>query len=210
MPEGGVIADPGHLGTPSAFYSSSNCDIANLFTNQQLIFDITLCGDWWVTPFILSIVLTVLRAGNTLGEACPVPSGKNCYSTYVVGDPHNFAQAYCTCTPGLFKLLLIPCAVEIASLKVYAANSESSTSSTSSFTSTNSTSTSGSAAPSCSSTSTSVAGDTCDTLDKKPDLVSGTIKQANQFFDCGNIRTVISFFFFLFFLVFFVNPNLSC
>jgi hypothetical protein len=30
-------------------------------------------------------------------------------------------------------------------------------------------------------------GDTCDTLDKKYNLVSGTIKQANQFLDCSNI-----------------------
>ena len=140
-----------------------------------------------MTPFVVSIVLTMLRAGNTMGGACPVPSGKNCYSTYVLGDPHNFAQAYCTCLLGLFKLLLTPFAVEIASLKVYAANSGSSTSI--------------SATPSCSSTSISVAGDTCDTVDKKNNLVSGTIKQANQFLDCGNIRTVASICFLFLFLL---------
>ena len=48
-----------------------------------------------MTRFVLSIVLTVLRAGNAMGGACPVAGGKSCYSTYVVGDGHNFAQAFC-------------------------------------------------------------------------------------------------------------------
>jgi len=45
VPEGGVIADPRLLGTPSAFYPAAGCEFTNAFTNQQLIFDINLCGD---------------------------------------------------------------------------------------------------------------------------------------------------------------------
>ena len=106
--------------------------------------------------------------------------------------------------PDLFKPSLIPCAVEIASLKVYASSSSTSSSTSTNSTSTdststnststdststNSTSTNSSATPPCSSTYISAAGDTCNTLDKKYDLVSGTIKQANQFLDCSNIWT---------------------
>jgi LysM repeat protein len=43
--------------------------------------------------------------------------------------------------------------------------------------------------PPCLSTYISAAGDTCDTLDKKYHLVSGAIKQANQFLDCSDIWT---------------------
>lgn len=39
--------DPSSWGTPSAAYPSDTaCDIANFFTPQQLVLDITLCGDW--------------------------------------------------------------------------------------------------------------------------------------------------------------------
>ena len=48
-----------------------------------------------MTPFCLSVVLIVLRAGNAMGGACPVQDGQSCYSAYVVGDGHNFATAYC-------------------------------------------------------------------------------------------------------------------
>ena len=33
-------------GTPSANYTSTSCDIASSFAPQQLVLDITLCGDW--------------------------------------------------------------------------------------------------------------------------------------------------------------------
>ena len=46
MPQGGVVPDPSKLGIPTAFYSTAECDIAKAFSNQALIFDITLCGDW--------------------------------------------------------------------------------------------------------------------------------------------------------------------
>ncbi len=47
-------------------------------------------------PVLKGSVLMVLRAGSAMGGACPIHSGQTCYSTYVVGDGHKFAQAYCT------------------------------------------------------------------------------------------------------------------
>ncbi|KAM0750678.1 hypothetical protein T439DRAFT_342968 [Meredithblackwellia eburnea MCA 4105] len=41
-----AVPSPSNWGTPSAYYPSSSCDIATHFANQQLILDITLCGDW--------------------------------------------------------------------------------------------------------------------------------------------------------------------
>jgi len=98
--------------------------------------------------------------------------------------------------PGLWKLSLISCVVEIASLKIYSDDPSSippseppTPTETSSSPPTSPAPTSSSVTPSCLSTYTSAAGDTCDTLDKTYHLVSGTIKQVNQFLDCSNIWT---------------------
>ncbi|KAI5476026.1 hypothetical protein MNV49_000498 [Pseudohyphozyma bogoriensis] len=65
---------PATWGTPSAYYSSSSCDIPSFFSPQRLTFDIALCGDW---------------AGNSavFAETC---SG-SCYNDYVLN-----ASAYDT------------------------------------------------------------------------------------------------------------------
>ncbi|THH12089.1 hypothetical protein EW145_g233 [Phellinidium pouzarii] len=38
--------DPTTWGAPSAYWSSSSCDISSHFYNMNVVFDITLCGDW--------------------------------------------------------------------------------------------------------------------------------------------------------------------
>jgi hypothetical protein len=38
--------NPSGWGTPTAFFSSSSCDIASHFTDHVITFDTTLCGDW--------------------------------------------------------------------------------------------------------------------------------------------------------------------
>jgi len=38
--------NPSTWGTPAAFWSAETCDTSEHFTNLQLVFDITLCGDW--------------------------------------------------------------------------------------------------------------------------------------------------------------------
>ena len=47
--------DPSSWGTPSASYpSGSSCDINQFFTPQQLVLDISLCGDWYDMDFSTS------------------------------------------------------------------------------------------------------------------------------------------------------------
>jgi hypothetical protein len=38
--------DPSKWPTPSASYPSQSCDIASHFYEHELVFDITVCGDW--------------------------------------------------------------------------------------------------------------------------------------------------------------------
>ena len=38
--------DPSSWGTPTAFFPNTECDIMSHFLAQNLIFDITICGDW--------------------------------------------------------------------------------------------------------------------------------------------------------------------
>ncbi|GBE85081.1 concanavalin A-like lectin/glucanase domain-containing protein [Sparassis latifolia] len=65
------------LGIPVANWPSSSCDIETFFNPQQLVFDITLCGDY---------------AGNTevFAETCD----GICYDNYVMGTGSNYATAY--------------------------------------------------------------------------------------------------------------------
>ncbi|KAI0823309.1 concanavalin A-like lectin/glucanase domain-containing protein [Trametes gibbosa] len=46
----GKTIDPSSWGTPSAAFSSSSCDINKFFGPQQVVIDITLCGDWAGVP----------------------------------------------------------------------------------------------------------------------------------------------------------------
>ncbi|KAI0738520.1 glycoside hydrolase family 16 protein [Daedaleopsis nitida] len=65
--------DPASWGTPTAFFPNTQCDILGHFLPQQLIFDITICGDW----------------------AGPAYAGSGCPGTceQAVADPKNFAVA---------------------------------------------------------------------------------------------------------------------
>ncbi|KAI9066573.1 hypothetical protein FKP32DRAFT_355906 [Trametes sanguinea] len=42
--------DPSSWGTPSASFGSPSCDISKFFGPQQMVIDITLCGDWAGVP----------------------------------------------------------------------------------------------------------------------------------------------------------------
>jgi len=65
------------LGTPTANWPSTGCNINNYFAPQHLIFDITLCGDF-------------AGATSVFAETC---SG-TCYNTWVLGTPSNYDTAY--------------------------------------------------------------------------------------------------------------------
>lgn len=66
--------DPASWGTPTAFFPNTQCDILSHFLAQNLIFDITVCGDW---------------AGPAYASSgCP----KTCNDA--VADPSNFDGAF--------------------------------------------------------------------------------------------------------------------
>lgn len=69
-------------GAPSASYPSTSCDIATFFTPQQLVIDITLCGDWAGVPAVYNS--TCSNTG---------PTGL-CYNDNVIGDGSKYDDAY--------------------------------------------------------------------------------------------------------------------
>ena len=73
--------DISSFGTPSASYPSSSCDIESFFGSQQLVLDISLCGEW-------------AGAAAALEETCPaLVDTQTCYTTYVL-DATNYDEAY--------------------------------------------------------------------------------------------------------------------
>ncbi|KAI0696106.1 concanavalin A-like lectin/glucanase domain-containing protein [Cytidiella melzeri] len=62
-------------GNPSAAYPASSCNIAEFFAPQQLIIDITLCGDWAGVPSIYA---------STCGGNATDPN--TCYVTNVINN----------------------------------------------------------------------------------------------------------------------------
>ncbi|KAL4938279.1 hypothetical protein BDV06DRAFT_231945 [Aspergillus oleicola] len=69
--------DPSNWGTPTARFAGS-CDMESHFTDMQIIFDITFCGDW---------------AGNVWGSGSCASLGGSC-TDYVANNPTAFADAY--------------------------------------------------------------------------------------------------------------------
>lgn len=69
--------DTAAFGIPVANFSSAGCNVEKYFRPQNLIFDITLCGDYAGNP-------------TTFAQTC---SGV-CYDDYVLGSPSNYDNAY--------------------------------------------------------------------------------------------------------------------
>lgn len=69
--------DTSTLGLATANWPASSCEPDNFFNPQQLIFDITLCGNF---------------AGNN--EVFAQTCSGICYDNYVMGDGSNYATAY--------------------------------------------------------------------------------------------------------------------
>jgi len=92
----GNSVDLSTWGTPTASYPSSTCNMTQSFGPQQLVLDITLCGDWAGVPSVYNA--TCLGTGTT----------GLCYNDNVIGagSPH-YDNAY----------------FEISSVKVYALSS---------------------------------------------------------------------------------------
>ncbi|KIP06882.1 glycoside hydrolase family 16 protein [Phlebiopsis gigantea 11061_1 CR5-6] len=91
-------ADTSSWGKPSASWaSSSSCNIAQHFQAQQMVMDITACGDWAGVPSIYGST-----CGNTTTNAC--------YLNNVVGNGANYDTAY----------------FEVASIRAFSANAATS------------------------------------------------------------------------------------
>ena len=88
FPRGSVPSDvtggspnPSSWGEPMAVFSGG-CDMSTSFTNQQIVFDTTFCGDW---------------AGQVWdGSTCASKSGGSTCENYVANNPAAFKDAYWT------------------------------------------------------------------------------------------------------------------
>ncbi len=93
--------DTSSWGAPSASYPASSCNITEFFTPQQLVIDITLCGDWCV-------FLSALFPCSSNSPSCPRAgvasvyqatcggdgSATACYINNVINNGTNYADAY--------------------------------------------------------------------------------------------------------------------
>ncbi|KAI0645466.1 concanavalin A-like lectin/glucanase domain-containing protein [Trametes meyenii] len=78
----GKTIDPSSWGTPSASFGSSSCDINKFFAPQQMVIDITLCGDWAGVP-------------SEYQPTCGGDGSKQaCYVDNVINNGTNYADAY--------------------------------------------------------------------------------------------------------------------
>ncbi|KAG5721471.1 putative glycosidase C21B10.07 [Termitomyces sp. T112] len=73
----GNTIDTSTFGTPSGNWPSTGCNVDQFFEPQNLIFDITLCGDFAGNPQIFA-------------QTC----NGTCYNDYVLGDGSNYATAF--------------------------------------------------------------------------------------------------------------------
>ncbi|KAI8990389.1 concanavalin A-like lectin/glucanase domain-containing protein [Trametes punicea] len=77
--------DTSSWGTPSAAWPASSCNISEFFAPQQLVIDITLCGDFAGQP-------------NIYQQTCGGPLGNStvsiCYIDNVINNGSNYADAF--------------------------------------------------------------------------------------------------------------------
>lgn len=82
---GGNTVDPSTWGTPSASWPSSSCNISEFFKPQQMVIDITLCGDFAGQP-------------NIYQQTCGGPLGNSsvsiCYIDNVINNGTAYDDAY--------------------------------------------------------------------------------------------------------------------
>lgn len=71
--------DPSGWGLPLARFAGGSCDYGSMFQNQQIVFDITFCGDW---------------AGNVWGSDSTCSSKAGSCTDFVGNNPSAFEQTY--------------------------------------------------------------------------------------------------------------------
>ncbi|KAH9921422.1 endo-1,3(4)-beta-glucanase-like protein [Fomitopsis serialis] len=77
LSSGASSVNTDNWGTPAAYFPNTDCDLSSVFSSNNIIFDITLCGDW---------------AGQS-----SVYSNAGCPGTcvdYVNSNPSDFSNAY--------------------------------------------------------------------------------------------------------------------
>ena len=75
-------------GTPSANYSTAECNVADFFSPQQIVLDITMCGDWAGTPSIYGAMCPITGASQANATSCYM---QNVYNN---GNQTALATAY--------------------------------------------------------------------------------------------------------------------
>lgn len=70
--------DPSGWGSPLSQFKGS-CDISNIFKDQQIVFDVTFCGDW---------------AGNVWSSDATCSAKASTCQSYVQNNPSAFADSY--------------------------------------------------------------------------------------------------------------------
>ncbi|KAH9931633.1 concanavalin A-like lectin/glucanase domain-containing protein [Epithele typhae] len=78
----GSSIDTSSWGTPSANWPASSCNVSEYFSGQQLILDITLCGDWAGSASVYKATC----GGDGSATAC--------YINNVINTPTNYTNAY--------------------------------------------------------------------------------------------------------------------
>ena len=99
---------------------------------------------------------------------CPLEGIRNCYIAYAAPGGPNLGQAYCMCH-FLINLPLIPCTVEIASLKIYALGASQEP------------------ATQCAATHASYWGESCGSIEEDYGLPVGQVQEANPDLDCTKV-----------------------
>ncbi|KAN0130624.1 glycoside hydrolase family 16 protein [Lactarius tabidus] len=74
---GSTSVDTSTFGVPVANFPATGCTIDTFFEPQNLVFDITLCGDFAGNPTIFA-------------QTCQ----GSCYNNFVIGPPSNYNNAY--------------------------------------------------------------------------------------------------------------------
>lgn len=75
--KGATSVDTSTFGVPVANFPATGCTIDTFFEPQNLVFDITLCGDFAGNPTIFA-------------QTCQ----GSCYNNFVIGPPSNYNNAY--------------------------------------------------------------------------------------------------------------------
>ncbi|KZT03265.1 glycoside hydrolase family 16 protein [Laetiporus sulphureus 93-53] len=84
-------------GTPSANYSSALCDIETYFAAQQLVLDITLCGDWAGDLSTYTETCSIEGGGAGNASSCYLQNVYNYGNTTALDDAYfliNYVKAF--------------------------------------------------------------------------------------------------------------------